>query len=133
VSAFKPAGELAREEMDWGVFASVSSPHDGLRGIVTIEATFLPGKCHDFHFHPGQEEVIYVLEGEIEQWIEGERRLLRRGDAVVIDESMVHASFNDGDAPAKIIAILSPAVGEDGYAVEDVSADEPWASLRAKA
>ena len=27
-----------------------------------------------FHYHPGQEEVIYVLEGKIEQWVEWERR-----------------------------------------------------------
>ena len=33
-----------------------------------------PGKCHDFHRHPGQEEVIYVLEGTIEQWLEQEKR-----------------------------------------------------------
>ena len=32
--------------------------------------------------------------------------------------------------PAKILAILSPAVGDDGYGVEDVAGDEPWASLR---
>jgi quercetin dioxygenase-like cupin family protein len=130
MSVFKSAAEIAREDMDWGVFAAVSSPRDGVRGIVTIEATFLPGKCHDFHFHPGQEEVIYVIDGEIEQWIEREHRVLRRGDAVVIGESVVHASFNDGASPATIVAILSPAVGEDGYAVEDVSGDEPWASLR---
>jgi quercetin dioxygenase-like cupin family protein len=130
VSGFKLAGDIAREEMDWGVFASVSSPRDGLRGIVTVEATFLPGKCHDFHYHPGQEEVIYVVEGEVEQWIERESRVLRPGDAVAIGESVVHASFNDADVPAKIIAILSPAVGEEGYGVEDVSGDEPWASLR---
>ena len=37
---------------------------------------------------------------------------------------------NDGDGPARILAILSPAVGEDGYKVEDVSGEEPWASLR---
>ncbi len=130
MSAFKPAAAIARQEQEWGIFAPVSSPQDGLRGIVTIEATFLPGKSHDFHRHPGQEEVIYVLEGVIEQWVGQERAILRAGDAVVIPESAIHASFNESDERAKILAILSPAVGEDGYGVEDVSADEPWASLR---
>jgi quercetin dioxygenase-like cupin family protein len=128
--SFKPAGTLARDQQDWGVFAQVSGPRDGLAGIVTIEATFLPGKCHDFHFHPGQEEVIYVLEGTIEQWIEREQRVLTVGDSVIIPADAVHATFNDGDAPAKILAILSPAVGDDGYGVVDASGDEPWASLR---
>ena len=128
--AFKPGSALDRQQHDWGVFAQVSGPRDGLAGIVTIEATFRPGKCHDFHRHPGQEEVIYVIEGSIEQWVERDRSLLSAGDSVLIPASAVHATFNDGDAPARIIAILSPAVGEDGYGVEDVSGDEPWASLR---
>jgi quercetin dioxygenase-like cupin family protein len=127
---FKPAGSLARDRHDWGVFAQVSGPRDGLAGIVAIEATFLPGKCHDFHLHPGQEEVIYVLEGTIEQWLVDEKRVLSAGDSVVIPESAVHATFNDSETPARILAILSPAVGDDGYGVEDVSGEAPWAGLR---
>jgi quercetin dioxygenase-like cupin family protein len=128
--AFKPGRSLTRDDHDWGVFAQISGPRDGLAGIVAIEATFLPGKCHDFHRHPGQEEVIYVIEGTIEQWLGQEKHMLSAGDSVVIPTSGVHATFNDGDAPAKILAILSPAVGEDGYGVEDVAGEEPWASLR---
>jgi quercetin dioxygenase-like cupin family protein len=128
--SFKTRESLPRQEHDWGVFAQVSGPRDGLVGIVAIEATFLPGKCHDFHRHPGQEEVIYVIEGTIEQWLEQEKRVLSAGDSVVISASAVHATFNDGDEAAKILAILSPAVGDDGYGVEDVSGEKPWASLR---
>ena len=128
--AFKPGSSLTRDQHDWGVFAQVSGPRDGLDGIVAIEATFLPGKCHDFHRHPGQEEVIYVIEGSIEQWVLGEKQVLSAGDSVVIPASAVHASFNEGTEPANILAILSPAVGDDGYGVEDVAGDEPWASLR---
>ena len=128
--AFKPGSSLTRDQHDWGIFAQVSGPRDGLDGIVAIEATFLPGKCHDFHRHPGQEEVIYVIEGSIEQWVLDEKQVLTAGDSVVIPASAVHASFNEGTVPARILAILSPAVGDDGYGVEDVSGDEPWASLR---
>ena len=128
--SFKTGASLTRDDHDWGVFAQISGPRDGLSGIVAIEATFLAGTCHDFHRHPGQEEVIYVIEGTIEQWLEQEKQVLSAGDSVVIPASAVHATFNDGDAPAKILAILSPSVGEDGYGVEDVAGDEPWAALR---
>ena len=84
VVTFKTADEIARDEHDWGTFAAVSSPADGAERIMTVEATFLPGKSHAFHRHPNQEEVIYVLEGELEQWVEDERRLLRAGDAVIV-------------------------------------------------
>lgn len=127
---FRLGESLDREEHDWGVFAQVSGPRDGLAGIVAIEATFLPGKCHDFHRHPGQEEVIYVIEGTIEQWLGQEKRVLTVGDSVVIPASAVHATFNDGTKAATILAILSPAVGDEGYGVEDVSGEQPWASLR---
>jgi quercetin dioxygenase-like cupin family protein len=127
---FKPAGEIERQQHDWGVFAPFSSPADGAERIMAIEATFLPGKSHDFHRHPNQEEVIYVLEGQVEQWVEGEHRMLGPGEAVVIPAAVVHASFNAGGEPAKIVAILSPCVGEAGYEVEDVSGEEPWRSLR---
>jgi len=127
---FKTAAEIARDEHDWGTFAAVSSPADGAERIMTVEAVFLPGKSHAFHRHPNQEEVIYVLDGELEQWVEHERRLLRAGDAVVIPAAVVHASYNESDRPARILAVLSPCVGEEGYEVEDLAHEEPWRSLR---
>ena len=71
-----------------------------------------------------------MIEGTIEQWLEQDRRVLSAGDSAVIPASAVHATFNDGEVAARILAILSPAVGDDGYGVEDVAGDEPWASLR---
>jgi len=127
---FKAAAEIEREEHAWGVFAAVSSPADGAERIRAVEATFLPGKAHDFHRHPNQEEVIYVLGGELEQWVEDERRLIGTGDAVVIPAGVVHASFNVGTEPARIIAVLSPCVGEAGYEVEELAEQEPWRSMR---
>ena len=127
---FKAAADIVREEHDWGVFAAISSPADGAERIMTVEATFLPGKAHDFHRHPNQEEVIYVLAGELEQWVEDERRLIGAGDAVVIPAGVVHASFNVGAEPAKLIAVLSPCVGEAGYEVEELAEQEPWRSMR---
>jgi quercetin dioxygenase-like cupin family protein len=130
MTRFRPASSIRRDEHDWGIFAQLSGPMDGLDGIVAIEATFLPGKAHPFHYHPGQEEVIYVVEGTVEQWVESESRTLTVGDAVVIPADAVHATYNETAEPAKILAILSPAVEGDGYAAVDVAAEEPWASLR---
>jgi quercetin dioxygenase-like cupin family protein len=48
----------------------------------------------------------------------------------VIPADAVHATYNDTDEPAKILAILSPAVAGDGYAAVDVSGEEPWSGLR---
>ena len=128
---FKSADDIARDQHDWGTFAAVSSPADGAERIMTVEAIFLPGKSHAFHRHPNQEEVIYVLEGEVEQWVEDERRLLRTGDVVIIPAAVVHASYNVSDAPVRILAVLSPCVGDEGYEVEELADEEPWRSMRA--
>jgi quercetin dioxygenase-like cupin family protein len=127
---FKAATDIVRDKHDWGTFAAVSSPADGAKRIMTVEATFLPGKAHAFHRHPNQEEVIYVLEGELEQWVEDDRCTLHAGDAVIIPAAVVHASYNVSAAPARIIAVLSPCVGEAGYEVEELADQEPWRSLR---
>ncbi|MGH3093568.1 MAG: cupin domain-containing protein, partial [Gaiellaceae bacterium] len=78
-----------------------------------------------------QEEVIVVQSGEIEQWLEGERTMLVPGEAVFIGAGTVHASFNTGDQAARLTVSLGPCVGDGGYELVDVSAEEPWSSLRA--
>jgi quercetin dioxygenase-like cupin family protein len=127
---FRPAGSIERQRLDWGIFAPVTSPADGAERLMTVEGTFFPGKGHDFHRHPNQEEVIYVLTGKIEQWVEREQQVLEPGDGVLIPAGAVHASFNVGEGEARIVAILSPCIGEAGYEVEELAAEEPWRSLR---
>jgi quercetin dioxygenase-like cupin family protein len=98
---------------------------------VVIEVTLNPAGAHSFHKHPKQEEVIYVIEGEIEEWVDGEKRTLRSGDSVFIPPDVVHASFNLSDQKARLLAILGPCVGPEGYELVDVADQEPWVSLKA--
>lgn len=87
------------------------------------------GEGHNFHTHPELEEAIYVLEGEVEQWVERERRMLRPGEVAHIPRGVAHATFNPAPRDAVILAILSPARQQGPFAV-DVSGEEPWRSLR---
>jgi quercetin dioxygenase-like cupin family protein len=125
------SSEAERETLDWGTLGWMSRPATtGARDLVVIEVNLLPGRGHNFHKHPDQEEVIYVLEGEVEQWLEQEHRILRPGDAVFIDADVVHASFNVSSAPARLLAILGPCVGEGGYVSVEMGEREPWKGLR---
>jgi len=122
---------MARDQFDWGEIAWASRPENTeSKQLAILDVTIIPGMGHNFHRHPEQEEMIYVLEGEIEQWIEKEKKILKAGDAVFINKGIVHASFQRGDKPAHLLAILGPAVGEGGYELEDVSEQEPWKGLR---
>jgi quercetin dioxygenase-like cupin family protein len=88
-----------------------------------------PGQAHSFHKHPSQEEVMYVVSGNVEQWIDREKRVLGAGDAAFIPAGMVHATFNTGKTEAHLLVVFSPCVG-DGFEVIDVSSDAPWKGLR---
>ena len=123
--------EVQREQLDWGVLGWIARPSiTGSTDIVVMEVFFNPGKGHNFHKHPNQEETITVIEGEIEQWLEDEMRVMKPGDSVFIDADIVHASFNVSDQPAKLMVTLGPSDGEDGYAVDEVADQAPWNSLR---
>ena len=89
-----------------------------------------PGGGHNLHKHPEQEEVIYVLEGKVEQWLKDKKQVLSQGDSVFIPADAVHASFNVFDQNAKLLAILGPSVGEEGYQLVEVYDQEPWSNLR---
>ena len=71
-----------------------------------------------------------MIEGEIEQWVDQEKRMLRSGDSAFVGTGVVHASFNVSDRNAKLLAILGPCVGSGGYELVDVAEQEPWVSLK---
>lgn len=128
---FTVSTEARRDAVPWGSLAWFSSPADSeARSLVVVEVDLNPGTGHDFHKHPNQEEVIYVIDGQVVQWVDRERRTLVAGDSAFIGPDVVHASFNVGDHNAKVLAILGPAIGEEGYELVDVAGEEPWASIR---
>jgi quercetin dioxygenase-like cupin family protein len=131
IGKFISSGEVKREVLEWGSLAWFSSPAaSGAKDLVVIEVTLRPGGGHNFHKHPHQEEVIYVIEGEIEQWVDQGKRMLGPGDSAFIGAGVVHASFNVSDRNAKLLAILGPCAGPEGYELVDVSGQEPWVWLR---
>ena len=128
---FIPAAEADREQLDWGALAWLSRPATtGANDLVVIEVNLSPGGGHNFHKHPEQEEVIYVIEGTVEQWLRDEKRMLSSGDSVFIGADVVHASFNTSSDSARLLAILGPCVGDEGYQLVEVADEAPWNSLR---
>jgi quercetin dioxygenase-like cupin family protein len=123
--------EIVTDHLDWGDLAWVSRPaFTGSQQITEALVTLAPGCGHDFHRHPRQEEVLYLLSGTLEQWLEGESRTLQPGDAVFVPRGLVHASFNVGSEDAKFLVVLSPSAGEGGYESEQVASLAPWNTLR---
>lgn len=131
IGRFMMTAETPEEVLDWGRLKWMSHPPSTRAGQLTvIEVNIAPGKGHDFHKHPDQEEVIYCISGSVEQWLDMESRTLGPGDSVFIAADVVHASFNSGSSDARLLAILGPCVGDQGYELVDMSDQEPWKDLR---
>ena len=118
------------EELPWG-------PHEWLaragltesRLLQLVRVSMPAGKAHRFHRHPAMEELLYVVEGRVEQWVGREKRVLGPGEVAHVPVNEVHGSFNVFEKRVVFLAILSPAVFE-GPALIDMSGEEPWRSLQ---
>lgn len=131
MNKFIMRSDMPKDVLDWGVMGWLANPKTvGNKQLTVLDVELAPGKGHDFHKHPDQEEVIVCVKGTVEQWIDQEKRMLNPGDAIYVDADVVHATFNMGDEPAFVLAILGPCVGEEGYEVVDVAGEAPWNSLR---
>ena len=75
------------------------------------------------------EEIIYVISGTAEQWVDEEKAVLGPGEMAHIPKDVVHGTYNAGEDDLVFLAILSPAEFE-GPALVDVFEEEPWRSLR---
>jgi quercetin dioxygenase-like cupin family protein len=123
--------EMQVEPSPWGPHDWLSRP--GLtdaQGLLMVRVRMPPGRAHQFHRHPAMEEIIYVVSGAAEQWVDRAKRVLHAGEVAHIPRDVVHGTYNAGDDTLVFLAILSPATF-DGPALVDVHTEEPWRSLRA--
>lgn len=119
------------QDFPWGRHWWLSNPDvTGAADLALVRVKMPPGTGHQFHYHPEFEEIIYVVEGTAEQWVNREKRRLKAGDTAFIPKGVVHGTYNAGRGPLTFLAILSPAASK-GPALVDCHLDEPWRSLRA--
>ncbi len=87
-----------------------------LIGVVTApvrnqslaEATLDPGQATRRHRHAEAEEIYYLVEGDGEMELDGERRTVRRGDAVLIPPGAWH-QIRAGADGARFLCCCAPA------------------------
>jgi quercetin dioxygenase-like cupin family protein len=97
--------------------------------LMFVRCHLPPGEAHKFHYHPHMEEILYILTGTAEQWIQKEKRIMKPGDSIYLPVGMIHATYNIGPDTLEFLAILSPAKTPPPVTIE-VSQEEPWRSLR---
>ena len=97
---FVTSAKARVEFAPWGKHWWLSQP--GLtdtKQLTLVRVRMRPGAGHQFHYHPAREEIIYVLDGVAEQWVDREKRRLKAGEIAFIPKNVVHAIHNPSKRP----------------------------------
>src|SRR5215210_494754 len=73
--------------------------------ILYIRLRIAGGGALPFHVHPELDEIISVLEGEMEHWIEAENQMMGPGQSTLVPRGVVHGCYNLGVAPCELLAV----------------------------
>ena len=100
--------------------------------LVFGDLVFAPGDGFNFHHHPRQAEILYLMEGTLETWIGQEKATADAGDTLYLPAGTVHACFNVSNRSAKMFVALTPLIESEelGFELVDVSGEAPWNTLR---
>jgi quercetin dioxygenase-like cupin family protein len=79
--------------------------------VLEMEATFNSHSKEPLsHYHPFQVEDFTVLSGQLSVRMDGQRKVLKQGDALHIPSNKVHSMWNDTDAKTIVNWKVQPAM-----------------------
>jgi oxalate decarboxylase/phosphoglucose isomerase-like protein (cupin superfamily) len=112
---FVSPDDVETQVFPWGRLQWLSEPRvTGSQVLTTGIVTLELGKGHARHNHPGCEEIIYVMDGEGEQFVELEdgeviTRMVRTGDLIHVPADMYHGTTNTGTRPMRLLVSYEKA------------------------
>ena len=105
------AGEGRRHRKRGHAVEELTPPLPGQRvdvSVHTLAPAAATGGPDDPPMHePGSRETAVVLEGQVDLFIDGERHQLGEGDSVTYDADLPHHFENNGEAAARLIAVIA--------------------------
>ena len=72
------------------------------------EATLAPGQQTERHYHAESEELYYLLGGEGEMEVDGERSAVAPGDAILIPPGAWHQITATGSSELRFLCCCAP-------------------------
>jgi mannose-6-phosphate isomerase-like protein (cupin superfamily) len=82
------------------------------------EATLEPGQATQRHHHARTEEIYVILEGGGEMEVDGERRPVQPGDAVLIPPGARHQIHAGRDAQLRFLCCCAPPYSDEDTHLE---------------
>jgi mannose-6-phosphate isomerase-like protein (cupin superfamily) len=72
------------------------------------EAWLEPGQATERHYHARTEEIYFVLDGDGEMEVDGDRRRVGPGDAILIPPGAWHEIRAEGPEPLRFLCCCAP-------------------------
>jgi mannose-6-phosphate isomerase-like protein (cupin superfamily) len=80
------------------------------------EATLEPDEATQRHYHRAAEEIYFVLKGSGRMEVDGDTRMIRPGDAVLIPAGAWHTLENNGNSELRFLCCCAPPYfGDDTF------------------
>lgn len=80
------------------------------------EASLKPGGCTDRHYHKKSEEIYFILEGTGTMELDGKKRSVATGDAILIPPGEWHQITAEGTTDLRFLCCCAPPYShEDTY------------------
>lgn len=97
---------------------SVTLRGNGSPGSVgTFESVVPAGEGPPIHVHHNEDEILHLVDGRFEFFVDGEMIPRRAGDTLVVPRGVPHSFRVLGSRPGRLVAFMTPG-GFEGFFLE---------------
>jgi quercetin dioxygenase-like cupin family protein len=94
--------------IQWNILGQIYVPKQVTEESFAWHATFPSETFVPPHIHPTQDEYVYLLEGALDLWLDGERKHARAGDLVRMPRGIPHGLYNNTGDPVRCLFWVTP-------------------------
>lgn len=85
-----------------------ASGEDTADQLAVMESTYPPGLSVPAHVHTGEDEMLYLLAGELQGFCDDDRWTATPGSFVFVPRDRPHGFIVTSDEPARALVIVGP-------------------------
>jgi quercetin dioxygenase-like cupin family protein len=102
-------GEGHRLAIAGGIYTIKAAGKDTDGAYAMVEMLVPPQTGPPPHMHSREVESFYILEGSLSFWLDNQKFTCAAGCLVIAPPGLPHSFKNEGDTPARALALITPA------------------------
>ncbi len=102
------SAEDAFQGLRWSILGQTYVPKQLTDGSFAWHATLPPGTFVPPHIHSTQDEYVFLLDGTLDFWLDGETSTATAGDLAKLAKGIPHGIYNTSDAVATALFWVAP-------------------------